>query len=132
MEEIRSFFKCNTAQPLDLNKNKAEAFIKMLVDMPNFELRIDAMLFIEEFYDIFRNLSDKFEIFSKCSKSILKSESLKKFIRLVLAAGNYINNVRVDFISNNRIFIHFFDCLCFYRIATMDKQSDLELAYCRN
>lgn len=104
MEEIRSFFKSNTAQPLDLNKNKAEAFIKMLVDMPNFELRIDSMLFIEEFHDIYKDLSDKFKIFSKCSKSILKSESLKKFIRLVLAAGNYINNVRLDFISSNRIY----------------------------
>ena len=72
---------------------KAEYFIKTLIDMPCFKLRVESMIYIEEFSEIFSNSKEKFNIYFNSSKIILTSNSLKNFIRLVLAAGNYLNNV---------------------------------------
>lgn len=94
VDEIKYFFEANPICLEDLCVNKkAEYFIKSLIDMPSFRLRVESMIYIEEFGEIFAKLKEKFKAYFQVSKAILTSSSLKSFIRLVLLAGNYLNNV---------------------------------------
>ena len=65
----------------------------MLTDLSHYELRIKTMHFVEEFNEIESKLSDPLEAYCKCCDALLKSKSLKSYIRIVLATGNYLNMV---------------------------------------
>jgi hypothetical protein len=73
--------------------DKAERFVKLLTEMPAYELRIHVMNFLEEFDEQTKRLNEPLEIYSKCSIALLNSDSLKEFIGNVLATGNFINMV---------------------------------------
>ncbi|CAF0767609.1 unnamed protein product [Brachionus calyciflorus] len=89
VEAIQSF--CET-DPKNIDQlGRAEKFLKLLTDVPLYELRINLMNYIEEFDELYSLLLNPLEIYCKISKAILESISLKSFIRLVLAAGNYLN-----------------------------------------
>jgi hypothetical protein len=59
-----------------------------------YELRIDSMLYIEEYTENYDRLIQPIYTINKCADVLLHSESLKSFLRVVLAAGNYINMVK--------------------------------------
>ena len=80
---------------MNSNLGKPEFFLKMLSDIPFYELRINLMTFIEEFTDIYTHLLNPLNTYEKISKIILDSRSLKKFFRTILAAGNFLNTVRI-------------------------------------
>ena len=92
IEEIQKYFKTNP----DLNAlSKPDQFVKLLSDIPCYELRINLMIFIEEFEDAFTRLKTPLKTYLKCAETILKDENLLSFYAHVLAVGNYINTVRV-------------------------------------
>ena len=91
VESIQSF--CETDPKNVEQLGKAEKFIKLLTDVPFYELRINLMNYIEEFDEMYSLLAGPVEIYCNMSKSVLNSSSLKSFISLVLAAGNYLNMV---------------------------------------
>jgi len=94
VEEIKYFFETNRIRLEDLAATKkAEYFIKRLIDISHFRLRVDSMIYLEEFAESFSNSKQKFDVYFETSKAILTSDSLKNFIRLVLLAGNFLNNV---------------------------------------
>ena len=94
IDEIKYFFETNPINIEDLAiSKKAEYFIKKLIDISYFRLRIDAMIYLEEFSEVYSNLQQKFDIYFQASNQILTNDSLKNFIRLVLLAGNFLNNV---------------------------------------
>lgn len=72
--------------------SKADQFIKILTEIPNYELIINLMHFEEEFDELVSKLEIPFKIYAKCSEILLKSESLKLFLAIVLASGNFINH----------------------------------------
>lgn len=98
---------------------KAEKFIKLLTDVPFYELRIDLMHYIEEFDETHSLLKNPLQIYCNVSNTILESKSLKNLFTFILAAGNFLNTVSFF----ELIFINF--TYFFYRIATMDKLLDL-------
>lgn len=90
VDAIRSHFEMTG----DLNQlGRAERFIKMLTDIPAYELRINIMNFIEEFNELEVKLNEPLDAYCKCAEHILSSCSLKSFIRVILVSGNYINMV---------------------------------------
>lgn len=94
IDEIKYFFEANRINLEDLAINKkAEYFIKKLIDMPHFRLRIDTMIYLEEFTELYASSKQKFDVYFQTTNQILTNESLKNFLRLVLLAGNFLNNV---------------------------------------
>lgn len=76
------------------NLPKAEKFIKLLTQVPLYELRIDLMNYLEEFDELYSLINNPLNVYCKSSKIILESSSIKYFIKLVLAAGNFLNMVQ--------------------------------------
>lgn len=68
--------------------------MKHLTDLPAYELRINVMHFLEEFDDLISQLQRPCECYLSSSRKLLDNESLKEFISVVLAAGNFLNSVR--------------------------------------
>lgn len=91
VENIQNF--CETDPKNYEQLAKAEKFIKLLTDVPFYELRINLMHFIEEFDEIHSLLESPLQIYCNVSNIILESKSLKQLITLILAAGNFLNTV---------------------------------------
>jgi hypothetical protein len=90
VDQINSI--CETKE--EINKlEKAEQFIKLLSDIPNYTLRINTMLYLEEYNDLYRKVADPIKITNKCAEVLYKDKSLKTFLKLVLTVGNYLNSV---------------------------------------
>lgn len=92
VDNIQAYCEANPSS-YQQTLGKAENFIKLLTDIPNYALRIDLMNYLEEFDEIFSRIRQPLEVYSKSSRVILTSETIKSFLRLVLAAGNFINMV---------------------------------------
>ena len=92
VDNIQAYCEANPSS-YQQTLGKAENFIKLLTDIPNYALRIDLMNYLEEFDEIFSRIQQPLEVYSKSSRVILTSETIKSFLRLVLAAGNFINMV---------------------------------------
>jgi hypothetical protein len=75
------------------NLSKAEKFIKLLSDIPNYNLRIDGMLYLEEYNETYKKIAEPVKIINKCAEILHQDESLKQFMKVVLAVGNYLNTV---------------------------------------
>lgn len=91
VENIQSFCDADTKNYDQLAK--AEKFIKLLTDVPCYELRIGLMFFIEEFDETHSLLENPLTVYCKVSNTILESKSLKNLFTLILAAGNFLNTV---------------------------------------
>ena len=73
--------------------SKPDQFVKLLSDISGYELRINLMIFIEEFDEAFTRLDTPLKLYVKCAETILNNQSLLSFYAYVLAVGNYINTV---------------------------------------
>ncbi len=88
VDEIQAY--CNEFN--DINRlSKADQFIKLLSDIPCYELRINLMNFEEEFNELYSKLDIPFRNYMKCSEVLLNNKSLKLFLAMILAAGNFLN-----------------------------------------
>ncbi len=70
---------------------KADHFLILLADIPDYKLRLDIMTYLEEYEDSSSNIKKTLEIYLKCGKIILNNDSLKNFLKIILEMGNYIN-----------------------------------------
>lgn len=77
----------------EIKLNKPENFIKSLIEIPQYELRINLMLFLEEFDGNFNKLNDLIEKTNRLCAVLHDDESLKEFLQIVLITGNYLNMV---------------------------------------
>jgi hypothetical protein len=88
LTEIQEYLKENP----DLSQlAREDQFIKLLIDIPFYELKINLMLFEDEFNESFAKFEIPFKIYASCSQVLLTNESLKSFLAIVLASGNFIN-----------------------------------------
>ena len=88
LTEIQDYLKENP----DLSQlAREDQFIKLLIDVPFYELKINLMLFEDEFNESFAKFEIPFKIYASCSQVLLTNESLKSFLAIVLASGNFIN-----------------------------------------
>ncbi|XP_070554545.1 inverted formin-2-like isoform X1 [Ptychodera flava] len=69
----------------------AERFLLQILDIKDYELRLDCMLMKEEFESKLFTLEFSFHSLIKGGKSVLASSALQEFLRLVLLTGNYMN-----------------------------------------
>lgn len=88
VDEINTFCKTGNMNSL----SRADKFVKQLSDIVNYELRIKSMVFIEEFNDLYSKLEKPFETYIECSEQLLKNESLKLFLGIILTFGNFLNS----------------------------------------
>ena len=89
VDEIQTYIK----ESGDFRKlSEADQFIKLLSDIPCYELRINLMTFVEEFDELYTKLETPLKVYTKASKIILKNEALKLFFGLILSSGNFLNS----------------------------------------
>ncbi|XP_022239445.1 uncharacterized protein LOC106457567 [Limulus polyphemus] len=69
----------------------AEKFLRQLLDITNYKLRIESLLLKEEFDPIIVPLKDGLETIKLAAQEIKKSQSLREILYMVLIAGNFLN-----------------------------------------
>jgi hypothetical protein len=94
VDEIQTYCKENEGSPVAAISKLAEAdqFIKLLSDIPFYELRINLMTFLEEFDDCYSKLDKPLKVYSTSSQIVLNNTSLKLLFGLILASGNFLNS----------------------------------------
>uniref|UniRef100_A0A7M5X7I7 Uncharacterized protein n=1 Tax=Clytia hemisphaerica TaxID=252671 RepID=A0A7M5X7I7_9CNID len=76
---------------------EAEKFMVQLMKVERLESKLNTMVFMGNFDEIFRSVVPQIEAVISASVSIATSDKLKKFLELILAVGNYINGSRKGF-----------------------------------
>uniref|UniRef100_A0A4W3I9Z1 FH2 domain-containing protein n=1 Tax=Callorhinchus milii TaxID=7868 RepID=A0A4W3I9Z1_CALMI len=74
--------------------SEAELFLLHLVDMPSYAERLEAMVVREEFQPRLRSLRFCLRTLTEAAHELLGCGELHTVMRLVLKAGNYMNEVR--------------------------------------
>ncbi|KAK6172320.1 hypothetical protein SNE40_016004 [Patella caerulea] len=76
----------------DLDKlGDAEKFYKDLIQIPNYNIRIEGMNLKSDFNSQMAVIRPNIQLLNSVCRQILGSDSLKMFLRFVLHAGNFIN-----------------------------------------
>ena len=71
----------------------AEKFLLNVINIPNYELKIEAMLLKEEFESNVTYLEPSIESVRKAAKEIKESKALHEILYLILVSGNFLNSV---------------------------------------
>uniref|UniRef100_A0A674DYX8 FH2 domain containing 1 n=1 Tax=Salmo trutta TaxID=8032 RepID=A0A674DYX8_SALTR len=69
----------------------ADSFMYLLVQVPRFELRIEAMVLREEFFQSCAVMSREIDVIRVATKELMTCEELHAILHLVLQAGNIMN-----------------------------------------
>ncbi|KAK2168764.1 hypothetical protein LSH36_14g03033 [Paralvinella palmiformis] len=69
----------------------AEQFYASLLDVPKYELRINGMVLTRDFPDDYDGIHPNVKLLTQTIEDVVKSESLKEFLRCALHIGNFIN-----------------------------------------
>ena len=78
----------------DVNKlGQAEKFFHQLIQLPDFKLRIEMMLLIEDFHSQVGTIRPDIQVLTSVCTKLMDNESLRVFLRFILHAGNFINKV---------------------------------------
>ncbi|KAM9579297.1 FH2 domain-containing protein 1 isoform 1-T3 [Guaruba guarouba] len=76
----------------DLSKlSQADSFMYLLIQVPNYALRIEAMVLEREFSPSCASLQDDMKIIRRATKELMTCEELHSILHLVLQAGNIMN-----------------------------------------
>ncbi|NWV47348.1 FHDC1 protein, partial [Daphoenositta chrysoptera] len=76
----------------DVSKlSQADSFMYLLIQMPNYALRIEAMVLEREFSPSCASLQDDMKIIRRATKELMTCEELHSILHLVLQAGNIMN-----------------------------------------
>ncbi|XP_060576216.1 inverted formin-2-like isoform X2 [Ruditapes philippinarum] len=70
---------------------QAEKFFHQLIQLPDFKLRIEMMLLIEDFNSQVGTIRPNIQVLTSLCTKLMDNESLRGFLRFVLHAGNFIN-----------------------------------------
>ncbi|XP_076878871.1 uncharacterized protein fhdc2 [Brachyhypopomus gauderio] len=68
-----------------------DLFMRLLVEVPNFRLRLDAMILKQEFDLAVTSLCVAARCLGEAARELLSCDKLHSILRLVLKAGNYMN-----------------------------------------
>uniref|UniRef100_A0ABM5FVH6 FH2 domain-containing protein 1-like n=1 Tax=Pogona vitticeps TaxID=103695 RepID=A0ABM5FVH6_9SAUR len=71
--------------------SEAEVFALLLVRVPSYASRLELLVFKEEFFPRLSTLQSAIQILTEAALELLDCEELHDLIRLVLKAGNYLN-----------------------------------------
>ncbi|KAG5845251.1 hypothetical protein ANANG_G00136810 [Anguilla anguilla] len=69
----------------------ADSFVYLLIQVPSFDLRIEAMVLKEEFVPLSSVMSKEIDIMRTAMKELMSCEELHAILHLVLQAGNIMN-----------------------------------------
>ncbi|CDW55036.1 FH2 domain containing protein [Trichuris trichiura] len=69
----------------------AERFFLHLLEIPNYRLRVEAMLLKTEFASIVEAMKPSVEVMIKAAKELMKNSALPELLYIVLLVGNYLN-----------------------------------------
>ncbi|XP_061107938.1 FH2 domain-containing protein 1-like, partial [Conger conger] len=69
----------------------ADSFMYLLIQVPSFELRLEAMVLKEEFAPLCSAMSNEIDIMRTATKELMSCEELHAILHLVLQAGNIMN-----------------------------------------
>ncbi|KAM8808344.1 FH2 domain-containing protein 1 [Eudromia elegans] len=87
-EEVKKF----KAFDGDVSKlSQADSFMYLLIQVPNYTLRIEAMVLEREFSPSCASLQDDMKIIRQATKELMTCEELHSILHLVLQAGNIMN-----------------------------------------
>ncbi|KFW71201.1 FH2 domain-containing protein 1, partial [Pygoscelis adeliae] len=76
----------------DVSKlSQADSFMYLLIQVPNYALRIEAMVLEREFSPSCASLQDDMKIIRRAIKELMTCEELHSILHLVLQAGNIMN-----------------------------------------
>ncbi|KFP62748.1 FH2 domain-containing protein 1, partial [Cariama cristata] len=76
----------------DVSKlSQADSFMYLLIQVPNYALRIEAMVLEREFAPSCASLQDDMKIIRRAIKELMTCEELHSILHLVLQAGNIMN-----------------------------------------
>ncbi|NWU70483.1 FHDC1 protein, partial [Pterocles burchelli] len=76
----------------DVSKlSQADSFMYLLIQVPNYALRIEAMVLEREFSPSCASLQDDMKIITRATKELMTCEELHSILHLVLQAGNIMN-----------------------------------------
>ena len=89
---------CDTEESIN-RLAKPEQFIKLLSDIPNYSLRIKTMLYLEEYEEALKKVTEPVNTTNKCAQVLHNDKSLKTFLKLVLIVGNYLNSVIINYLK---------------------------------
>ncbi|XP_051501806.1 formin isoform X2 [Myxocyprinus asiaticus] len=90
LEKIKKHYETSKEDEVKL-LDKPEQFLYELSQIPDFAGRAHCIIFQSVFVDLMSSVHRKVEIISTVCKALLKSDSVKDVIGLVLAFGNYMN-----------------------------------------
>ncbi|XP_068798422.1 FH2 domain-containing protein 1 isoform X2 [Struthio camelus] len=87
-EEVKKF----KAFDGDVSKlSQTDSFMYLLIQVPNYTLRIEAMVLEREFSPSCASLQDDMKIIRRATKELMTCEELHSILHLVLQAGNIMN-----------------------------------------
>ncbi|KFD64862.1 hypothetical protein M514_01679 [Trichuris suis] len=69
----------------------AERFFLHLLEIPNYRLRVEAMLLKTEFASIVEAIKPSVDVMIKAAKELMKNNALPELLYIVLLVGNYLN-----------------------------------------
>nr|XP_030127370.3 FH2 domain-containing protein 1 [Taeniopygia guttata] len=76
----------------DISKlSQADSFMYLLIQVPNYALRIEAMVLERQFSPSCASLQDDMKIIRQATKELMTCEELHSILHLVLQAGNIMN-----------------------------------------
>ncbi|XP_069065274.1 excretory canal abnormal protein 6-like isoform X2 [Pleurodeles waltl] len=71
--------------------SEAELFLALLLDVPSYTLRLEAMVLRKEFPATVGGLRSSARVLKECSQELIGCSELHMVLRLVLKAGNFMN-----------------------------------------
>ncbi len=89
VDEIKAY--CRKSPDNESHLAKADRFIKLLSDVPHYELRISLMIFLEEFEDTYARLNAPLLVYDRSARAVLVEESIRELLSMVLRMGNFLN-----------------------------------------
>lgn len=83
---------------------EAEKFYHYLIQLPNFQFRIEAMILKGDFNAQLGAIRPNFQVLHTLCRRLFDNHSLKTFLRYVLHTGNFLNKVNISSTLN---YLHF-------------------------
>lgn len=69
----------------------AESFLHLLIQIPDYKLRVECMLFKEEYEALFSSLSSSVRVTLSAARELQQSQRLQRVLSLILVTGNFLN-----------------------------------------
>lgn len=75
------------------NLGSAERFFKLILDLPFYRLRTEAMFLKEDFVTAIESINKNLDTIMAAADGFLTNSSFHSFLAFVLSTGNFLNTV---------------------------------------